>query len=132
MIHFGFADELQLDDMLDEDPDKQLDQVMAFDIDDDLLVSRILGRWIHKASGRSYHTEFAPPKVAGKDDVTGEPLIQRSDDNADSLKTRLVAFHNQTAPVIRYYKRQGKVTTLEAKEKPAFVLQQMLNVLEKE
>ena len=57
------------------------------------------GRLIHPASGRSYHDKFAPPKVSGKDDVTGEPLIRRKDDNAETLKARLSAFHSQTKPV---------------------------------
>jgi hypothetical protein len=62
-------------------------------------VERITGRWIHPASGRSYHTKFAPPRVPGRDDITGEPLVQRKDDNADTLKARLAAFHAQTTPV---------------------------------
>lgn len=57
------------------------------------------GRLIHPASGRSYHEKFAPPKTPGKDDVTGEPLIRRKDDNAETLKARLAAFHSQTSPV---------------------------------
>jgi hypothetical protein len=66
-----------------------------------LQVERVTGRWIHPASGRSYHTHFAPPKVPGRDDVTGEPLVQRKDDNAETLKNRLKAFHAQTKPVSR-------------------------------
>jgi hypothetical protein len=62
-------------------------------------VERVTGRWIHAASGRSYHTKFAPPKVAGVDDLTGEPLMQRKDDNAATLKSRLAAYHAQTTPV---------------------------------
>ena len=62
-------------------------------------VERVTGRLIHPASGRSYHEKFAPPRVPGKDDVTGEPLIRRKDDNAETLKARLEAFHSQTKPV---------------------------------
>lgn len=58
-----------------------------------LQVERVTGRLIHPASGRSYHEKFAPPKVAGVDDITGEPLIRRKDDNAETLKKRLAAFH---------------------------------------
>ena len=72
---------------------KKIDKVIEFKVDDGILVERIEGRRIHKASGRSYHTKFNPPKVEGKDDVTGEPLYQRPDDNADALKTRLTAYH---------------------------------------
>ena len=70
------------------------------------------------ASGRSYHTKFAPPKVEGKDDFTGEPLIKRKDDNAETLKSRLQAFHTQTQPVIDYYAIAKKVTEIHA-NKPA-------------
>lgn len=62
-------------------------------------VERVTGRWIHPASGRSYHEKFAPPKNPGVDDITGEPLIKRKDDNAETLKARLAAFHAQTTPV---------------------------------
>ena len=62
-------------------------------------MERITGRWIHAASGRSYHEKFAPPKTPGKDDVTGEPLMQRKDDNAETLKKRLQAYHKDTVPV---------------------------------
>ncbi len=67
-----------------------------FKIDDELLVRRITGRLTHMPSGRTYHVEFSPPKVAGKDDVTGEPLTKRADDNVEALRTRLVGFHKYT------------------------------------
>lgn len=84
-----------------------LDGVVEFAIDDSLLVKRITGRLIHPASGRSYHEEFHPPKVAMTDDVTGEPLIRRSDDNVDALKKRLDTYHQQTKPLVDYYRQQG-------------------------
>ena len=71
--------------------------MLNFEVPDQVLVERITGRMIHPTSGRSYHTKFAPPKVEGKDDVTGEPLIKRKDDNADTLVARLTAFHNQVS-----------------------------------
>lgn len=85
----------------------QLDAVVEFGIDDSLLVRRITGRLIHQPSGRSYHEEFHPPKVTMKDDVTGEPLIKRSDDNAEALKKRLEAYHRQTKPLADYYAIRG-------------------------
>lgn len=85
----------------------QLDAVVEFGIDDNLLVRRITGRLIHPASGRSYHEEFAPPKKSMTDDVTGEPLIKRSDDNVDALKKRLNAYHTQTKPLVDYYQIRG-------------------------
>lgn len=76
-----------------------IDKVLNFEVPDAVLAERVTGRWVHAASGRSYHTKFAPPRVPGVDDVTGEPLMQRKDDNAETLKSRLAAFHAQTAPV---------------------------------
>jgi adenylate kinase len=63
------------------------------------------GRRAHLASGRTYHVIFNPPKVAGKDDVTGEPLVQRDDDKEETVKKRLEVYHNQTEPLIGYYKK---------------------------
>uniref|UniRef100_A0A0C9RS15 adenylate kinase n=1 Tax=Wollemia nobilis TaxID=56998 RepID=A0A0C9RS15_9CONI len=107
----------KLDEMLEKKGTK-IDKVLDFAIDDSILEERITGRWMHPSSGRSYHTKFAPPKVPGVDDVTGEPLIQRKDDNAEVLKSRLDAFHRQTQPVIDYYMKRGVVNKLHA-EKPA-------------
>jgi len=84
-----------------------LDAVIEFGIDDSLLVRRITGRLIHTASGRSYHEEFAPPKKPMTDDITGEPLIRRSDDNAEALKKRLESYHKQTKPLASYYAARG-------------------------
>lgn len=96
----------KLDEMLAESKVK-LDAAVTFEIPDAVLVERVEGRWIHPASGRSYHTKFAPPKVAGKDDITGEALIHREDDNPQVLQKRLTQFHQQTTPVIEYYKSKG-------------------------
>jgi len=103
----------KLDEMLQEKK-THLDRVISFEIDDALLVERISGRRIHPASGRSYHVKFNPPKVDGIDDITGEPLIQRKDDNPDTLMTRLEAFHKQTQPVIDYYKKKGMLVEVNA------------------
>ncbi|KAJ3180333.1 adenylate kinase [Gaertneriomyces sp. JEL0708] len=110
----------KLDEMLD-DRKKPLHTAVELQIDDALLVSRITGRLIHPASGRSYHKEFHPPKVAGKDDITGEPLIQRSDDNAETLVKRLESYHKQTTPVADYYKRKGIWHGIDAAQKPEAV-----------
>lgn len=93
----------KLDQMLAQSGTK-IDKVLNFEVPDGILEERITGRWIHAASGRSYHNKFAPPKVPGKDDVTGEPLMQRKDDNAETLKTRMKAYHAQTRPVLAHYK----------------------------
>lgn len=84
-----------------------LDAVIEFGIQDSLLVRRITGRLIHPSSGRSYHEEFHPPRKPMTDDVTGEPLIKRSDDNVDALKKRLATYHAQTVPLVDYYMRKG-------------------------
>lgn len=84
-----------------------LDAVIEFKIADSFLVRRITGRLIHPSSGRSYHEEFNPPKKNMVDDITGEPLIRRSDDNVEALKKRLITYHQQTEPLIDYYMRKG-------------------------
>ncbi|KAJ8536579.1 hypothetical protein K7X08_034980 [Anisodus acutangulus] len=107
----------------------KVDKVLNFAIDDPILEERITGRWIHPASGRSYHTKFAPPKVPGIDDVTGEPLIQRKDDTAAVLKSRLEAFHRQTEPVIDYYAKKGNVVNLPAEKPPQTVTTEVKKAL---
>ena len=96
----------KLDQLLDK-RHTSLDAVIEFAIDDSLLVRRITGRLIHQKSGRSYHDEFHPPKVDMKDDITGEPLIRRSDDNVEALKKRLESYHLQTRPLANYYALRG-------------------------
>jgi adenylate kinase len=107
----------------------QVDKVVNFNIPDKVLVERISGRRIHPASGRSYHVKFNPPKVDGKDDVTGEPLIQRKDDNVDTLGSRLHAFHKQTQPVIDFYRKQGKLSEVNANTGMANVTEQIRSSL---
>ncbi|XP_039022548.1 adenylate kinase 4-like [Hibiscus syriacus] len=118
----------KLDEMLDRQGVK-IDKVLYFEIDDSILEERITGRWIHPASGRSYHTEFAPPKIPGVDDVTGESLIQRKDDTAAVLRSRLEAFHKQTESVINYYSKKGLVTKLNAEKSPKDVTDDIRKVL---
>ncbi|KAH8486752.1 hypothetical protein H0E87_025670 [Populus deltoides] len=118
----------KLDDMLQKQGSK-IDKVLNFAIDDAILEERITGRWIHPSSGRTYHTKFAPPKAPGVDDVTGEPLIQRKDDTAAVLKSRLEAFHKQTEPVIDYYKKKGAVAELHAEKPPKEVTTEVKKVL---
>lgn len=117
----------RLDQMLEARGDK-LDHAIELEIDDALLVARITGRLIHVASGRSYHRIFNPPKVDMKDDVTGEPLIQRSDDNAETLQKRLGTYHAQTAPVVDYYKKKGIWRGIDASQEPGQVWKSMLQV----
>ncbi len=110
----------KLDEMLSERK-TPLQKAIELQIEDELLVSRITGRLVHPASGRSYHKLFNPPKAEMKDDVTGEPLIQRSDDNADALKKRLVTYHKQTEPIVDYCKKTGILSGVDASQAPANV-----------
>ncbi|KAF7441161.1 adenylate kinase [Pleurotus ostreatus] len=110
----------KLDGMLESRKEK-LDSVVQLLIDDQLLISRITGRLIHPSSGRTYHREFNPPKKSMVDDVSGEPLIQRSDDNVETLRKRLSAFHSQTGPVIEYYKNKGLWHGIDAAQSPSVV-----------
>ena len=81
-----------------------IDFIIEINVDDNLLVERITGRRIHQQSGRTYHIKFNPPKVEGKDDITGENLIIRSDDNIEIVKQRLDVYHKQTSQLIDFYK----------------------------
>jgi len=82
-----------------------LDYVLEIDVPDASIVERMSGRRVHVASGRTYHLKFNPPKVAGKDDVTGEDLIQREDDKEETVKHRLAVYHAQTEPLLAYYSK---------------------------
>ena len=80
-----------------------IDHVIEIDVPDEDIVDRMVGRRVHPASGRTYHVQYNPPKVANKDDVTGEDLIQRSDDNEETVKKRLAVYHELTEVLIGYY-----------------------------
>ncbi len=82
-----------------------LDFVLEIDVPDAAIVERMSGRRVHLASGRTYHVKHNPPKVAGKDDVTGEALIQRDDDREETVRKRLEVYHAQTKPLVDYYER---------------------------
>jgi adenylate kinase len=80
-----------------------IDFVVEIDVDDEEIIKRMSGRRAHLASGRTYHVIYNPPKVEGKDDVTGEDLVQRDDDQEDTVRERLRIYHEQTEPLIKYY-----------------------------
>lgn len=82
-----------------------IDAVVDIDVPDEEIIRRMSGRRVHLASGRTYHVIFNPPKAEGKDDVTGEPLIQRDDDKEETVRKRLEVYHNQTEPLVDYYKK---------------------------
>ena len=80
-----------------------VDFVIEIEVGDVEILRRMSGRRVHPASGRTYHIEFNPPRVAGKDDLTGEPLVQRPDDNEETVKRRIASYHEITKPLINYY-----------------------------
>jgi adenylate kinase len=85
-----------------------VDHVIEFDVPDDVIVERMSGRRVHPASGRVYHVTYNPPKVAGKDDVTGEDLVIRDDDKEETVRKRLGVYHEQTEPLVGYYRNQAE------------------------
>jgi adenylate kinase len=91
-----------------------LDYVLEIDVPFDAIIERMSGRRSHTASGRTYHVKFNPPKVAGKDDVTGEPLIQRDDDKEETVKKRLDVYSAQTRPLVAYYSDWAKADAAAA------------------
>ncbi|HVQ60770.1 MAG TPA: adenylate kinase [Burkholderiales bacterium] len=82
-----------------------LDFVLEIDVDHEEIIRRLSGRRVHPASGRNYHLSFSPPKVPGKDDLTGEPLVQREDDREETVRKRLEVYERQTRPLVEYYSK---------------------------
>ena len=128
-----------LDEMLTASKEK-VATVISLEVPDEVIEERIGGRWVHKASGRSYHVTFAPPKslpTGGmpssetmQDDETGEALEQRADDNPDSLKSRLESYHAETVPVLAHYERyNGVVSKIDANRKPEVVWAAIAKIL---
>jgi adenylate kinase len=83
----------------------EIGHVIDIVVDDSLIIQRMAGRRVHLASGRTYHVVNNPPRVEGKDDVTGEALIQRDDDKEETVRKRLVIYHQQTEPLVEYYRK---------------------------
>ena len=100
----GFPRTLAQADAL-KDKGVPIDCVVEIDVDDEEIIKRMSGRRVHLASGRTSHVVFNPPKEEGKDDETGEPLIQREDDQEDTVRQRLAVYHEQTEPLIEYYSK---------------------------
>ncbi|GAV04598.1 hypothetical protein RvY_14860 [Ramazzottius varieornatus] len=128
----GFPRTLNQAQMLDsllEEKKRALDTVIEFGIDDSMLVKRITGRWVHPPSGRSYHEVFNPPIVPGIDDVTGEPLTRRTDDNVPTLTKRLTAYHAQTQPLINYYQKRHIHHAIDASREPDTVEKEIEKII---
>lgn len=112
-----------------------IDAVIEIDVADSVIVERMSGRRAHLASGRTYHVVFNPPKVEGKDDETGDDLVQRDDDKAEVVLDRLRVYHEQTAPLVNYYKGVAasdtsvKYITIDGTQKIDAVEQEILSQL---
>ncbi len=100
----GFPRTLAQADAL-KDKGIAIDAVVEIDVDDEEIIKRMSGRRVHLASGRTYHVVFNPPQVEGKDNETGEDLIQRDDDKEETVRARLGVYHDQTEPLIEYYSK---------------------------
>jgi len=84
-----------------------IDHVVEIDVEDEEIIARLSGRRVHPASGRIYHILHSPPQIDGKDDETGEPLVQRDDDQEDTIRKRLEVYHQQTAPLVSFYQNMS-------------------------
>ncbi len=96
-----------------KEADVAIDAVVEIEVPDEEIVERMSGRRVHLPSGRTYHVVFNPPKVEGKDDVTGEDLIQRDDDKEDTVRQRLKVYHDQTEPLIDFYTKEAEAGNLK-------------------
>lgn len=88
-----------------KDAGVDVDAIVEIDVPDEAVIERMSGRRVHPESGRSYHVRFNPPREEGKDDVTGEPLVQRDDDREETVRARLGVYHDQTKPLVDYYSK---------------------------
>ena len=106
-----------------------IDRAVNFALENDEIIKRLSGRRVHKASGRTYHILFNPPKVDGKDDITGEDLITRPDDSEEAITKRLKLYHEQTAPLIDYYEQEGILVSLDCRPEPDTVFTSLREML---
>jgi adenylate kinase len=118
-----------LDKLLSE-MGKKLDFALALIVPDDLLVERLTGRRTCKNCGMMYHIKYKPPKVEGKCDVCGGELYQRPDDNEETVRNRLKVYHEQTAPLIEYYKNKGILREIDGSKSIEEITQQLISILE--
>ncbi|PAV27170.1 adenylate kinase [Tamilnaduibacter salinus] len=94
--------------------DIRIDYVVEIAVDDEEIVTRLSGRRVHEPSGRTYHIKYDPPKEEGKDNETGEPLVQRPDDSEETVRNRLNVYHEQTAPLVDFYQKWAKEAPADA------------------
>ena len=117
----GFPRTLAQAEKLDQilsDSNQKIDVVLRLCVPDDMAIRRIAGRRFHITSGRSYNIEFNPPKIEGRDDITGEKLVQREDDKEEIVQSRLNTYHELTEPLVRYYQKQGILKAIDGTGSP--------------
>ena len=117
----GFPRTLAQAEKLDQilsDRNQKIDVVFRLCVPDDMAIRRIAGRRFHITSGRSYNIEFNPPKIEGRDDITGEKLMQREDDKEEIVQSRLNTYHELTEPLVRYYQKQGILKAIDGTGSP--------------
>ena len=117
----GFPRTLAQAEKLDQilsDRNQKIDVVLRLCVPDDMAIRRIAGRRFHITSGRSYNIEFNPPKIEGRDDITGEKLVQREDDKEEIVQSRLNTYHELTEPLVRYYQKQGIIKAIDGAGSP--------------
>ena len=109
---------------------KKIHAVINFQVDKELIIKRLSGRRIAQKSGRVYHVDYNPPQVPGKCDETGEDLIQRDDDKPEAIEHRLEVYHDQTAPLVSYYRERGLLKDLDASPAPEEVFEGLRQYLD--
>ena len=117
----GFPRTLAQAEKLDQillDRNQKIDVVFRLCVPDDMAIRRIAGRRFHITSGRSYNIDFNPPKLEGRDDITGEKLVQREDDKEEIVQSRLNTYHELTEPLVRYYQKQGILKAIDGTGSP--------------
>jgi len=112
-----------------EKNDKELKAVIFLDVKDELLIERCTGRRIHPGSGRTYHIKYNKPKIEGKDDITGEPLIQRDDDKEETIKKRLKTFHDQTAAILAHYDAKKLIHKIDGNREIGIITKEIDEIL---
>uniref|UniRef100_A0A7V6CDR2 Adenylate kinase n=1 Tax=Thermodesulfobacterium geofontis TaxID=1295609 RepID=A0A7V6CDR2_9BACT len=118
-------------DKILEEMGKKIEYVLALIVPDEELVTRLTGRRTCKNCGMMYHIKFKPPKVEGKCDACGGELYQRPDDNEETVRNRLKVYHDQTAPLIEYYRKKGVLFEVDGSKGIDEITQQLINILEK-
>jgi adenylate kinase len=116
-------------DALLESRDRGLPGAVYFEIERPLLEERLLGRWTNPRTGRVYHEKFSPPKVVGICDDDGGPLIQRPDDNAETIKKRLDVFERETMPLVEYYRASGRLAQIDATQPVEHVTHMLMHAI---